>query len=120
MAEANVKDVKLTVLDILGRVSLGFFSSSLGVDRELPVSPKDFVVPVPDDLDPNLQRALHIISVLSEVFLFCKCSGVPMFLLSVEESPCFSGALVGQPPVWWSVLGGQASSSSRFLSLVGC
>ena len=118
MAEANVKDVKLTVLDILGQVSL-CFDFCPGVGKELLVSPKGFVVLVPDDLDPVLQRALHIISALSEVFLPCKCPGAPMFLVSVDESLCFSGALVGQPRVWWSVLSGQASSFSRLLSLVG-
>ena len=93
------------MLDILGQVSLGF-DFRPGVGKELLVSPMGFVVPVSDDLDPDLQRALHIILALSEVFLLCKCPGAPMFLLSVEESPCYSGALVGQPHVWWFVLSG--------------
>ena len=76
MAEANVKDVKLTVLDILGQVSL-CFDFCPGVGKELLVSPKGFVVLVPDDLDPVLQRALHIISALSEVYLALQMSWCP-------------------------------------------
>ena len=41
------------MLDILGQVSLGF-DFRPGVGKELLVSPMGFVVPVPDDLDPDL------------------------------------------------------------------
>ena len=62
MVEANVKDVKLTVLDILGQVSLGF-DFRPGVGKELLVSPTGFF---PDDQDFDFQRALiiHNISTL--------------------------------------------------------
>ena len=53
MVEANVKGVKLTVLDILGQVSLGYVFRP-GVGKELLVSLKGFVVTVTDDLDPDL------------------------------------------------------------------
>ena len=50
LVEANVKDVKLTVPDILGQVSLDF-DLRPGVGKKLLLSQKGFVIPVPDDLD---------------------------------------------------------------------